>query len=49
MVALNECRLGINHLDGEERAGCFVWFIFLVSRGCCLALVSSVVFDFGIS
>ena len=22
-----------NHLDGEERAGCFAWFVFLVSRG----------------
>ena len=22
-----------NHLDEEERAGCFAWFVFLVSRG----------------
>ena len=22
-----------NHLDEEERAGCFVYFVFLVSRG----------------
>ena len=22
-----------NHLDGEERAGCFAWFVFLVSCG----------------
>ena len=21
-----------NHLDGKERAGCFAWFVFLVSR-----------------
>ena len=28
-----------NHLDGEERAGCFAKFVFLVSRdGCCVAL-----------
>ena len=27
-----------NHLDGEERAGCFASFVFLVSRGCCVAL-----------
>ena len=27
-----------NHLDGEERAGCFAQFVFLVSRDGCLAL-----------
>ena len=27
-----------NHLDGEERAGCFAYFVFLVSRDCCVAL-----------
>ena len=27
-----------NNLDGEERAGCFDWFVFLVSRDCCVAL-----------
>ena len=27
-----------NHLDGEERAGCFALFVFLVSRDCCMAL-----------
>ena len=27
-----------NHLDGEERAGCFALFIFLVSRDCCVDL-----------
>ena len=27
-----------NHLDGEERDACFAWFVFLVSRGCCVAL-----------
>ena len=25
-------------LCGEERAGCFAYFVFLVSRDCCLAL-----------
>ena len=27
-----------NHLDGEERAGCFALFVFLVARDCCVAL-----------
>ena len=27
-----------NHLDGEERAGCFALIVFLVSRECCVAL-----------
>ena len=27
-----------NHLDGEERAGCFVLFVFQVSRDWCEAL-----------
>ena len=27
-----------SHLDGEERAGCFALFVFLVSRDCCVAL-----------
>ena len=27
-----------NNLDGEEIAGCFAKFVFLVSRYCCLAL-----------
>ena len=27
-----------NHLDGEERAGCFALFVFLVARDCCGAL-----------
>ena len=27
-----------NHLDGEERTGCFVWFVLLVSRDCCVTL-----------
>ena len=26
-----------NNLDGEERAGCFALFVFLVSRDCCVA------------
>ena len=27
-----------NHLDGEERTSCFAWFVFLVSRDCCVDL-----------
>ena len=27
-----------DHLDGEERAGCFAYFVFLVSRDCCVAI-----------
>ena len=27
-----------NNLDGEERAGCFALFVFLVSRDCFVAL-----------
>ena len=27
-----------SRLDGEERPGCFAWFVFLVSRGGCVAL-----------
>ena len=27
-----------NHLDGEERAGCFALVVFLVSRDCCVTL-----------
>ena len=27
-----------NHLDGEERAGCFALFVLLVYRDCCVAL-----------
>ena len=26
-----------NHLEGEERAGCFALFVFLVSRDCFVA------------
>ena len=38
----------------EERAGCFAWFVFLVSRYCCVALLRgamglSAVCDCGIS
>ena len=25
-------------IDGDERAGCFAVFVFLVSRDCCVAL-----------
>ena len=28
-----------NHLDGEDRAGCFAVFVFLVSRDYCVALL----------
>ena len=43
-----------NHLDVEERAGCFAWFVILVSRDCCVALPRcamdlSAVCDCGIS
>ena len=46
--------LVVNHLDGEERAGCFAWFVLLVSRDGCVALPRSVmglsaVCDCGIS
>ena len=34
-----------NHLDGEERAGCFVLFVFLVSHDGAAGL--SAVCDFG--
>ena len=41
-------------VDGEDRAGCFAWFVFLVSRDCCVALPRgsmglSAVCDCGIS
>ena len=43
-----------NHLDGEERVGCFALFVFLVSRDCRVALPHdamgfSAVCDCGIS
>ena len=43
-----------NHLDREERAGYFAWFVLLVSRDCCVALPRgamslSAVCDCGIS
>ena len=43
-----------NHLDGDERAGCFAWFFFLVSRDGWVALPRgatglSAVYDCGIS
>ena len=46
--------LNSNHLDGEERAGCFALFVFLVSRDYCVALPRgamglSAVCDCGIS
>ena len=27
-----------NYLGGEENAGFFAWFVFLVSRDCCVSL-----------
>ena len=30
--------LVLQSFDGEERAGCFALFVFLVSRDCCVAL-----------
>ena len=46
--------LVLHHLDGEERAGCFALFVFLVSRECCVAIPHdatglSAVCDCGIS
>ena len=39
LLCLNLCPFKFcNHLDGEERAGCFALFVFLVSRDCCVAL-----------
>ena len=43
-----------NHLDGEERAGCFALCVLLVSLDCCMALPGgatslSAVCDCGIS
>ena len=43
-----------NHLDGEDRADCFAWFVLLVSRDGCVALLHgamslSAVCDCGIS
>ena len=46
--------LVLHYLDGEERAGCFALFVFLVSHDCCVALPYdamglSAVYDCGIS
>ena len=43
-----------NHLNGEDRVGCFALFVFLVSRDCCVALPPdatefSAVCDYGIT
>ena len=52
---VNLCKFKFfNHLDAKERAGCFTWFVFLVSRDCCAALPCgaiclSAVCDCGIS
>ena len=39
MVELKK-NLNASYLDGEERAGCFAGFVFLVSRDCCGALIT---------
>ena len=39
LLCVTLCPWFCDHLDGEERAGCFAWFFFLVFRGCCVALV----------
>ena len=46
--------LVLQSFDGEERVGCFAWFVFLVSRDCCVVLPRgamglSAVCDCGIS
>ena len=46
--------LVFNYLGGEERVGCFAWFVFLVPRDGCVALPRgaigvSAVCDCGIS
>ena len=46
--------LVLHYIDGEEEAGCFAWFVFLVSYGCCVVLPRgamglSAVCDCGIS
>ena len=38
-----------NHLDGEEKAGGFAMFVFLLSRECCGAMDLSVVYECDIS
>ena len=35
--------LFFNHLDGEEGADCFAWFVFLVSCDCCVAIPRSAI------
>ena len=54
LVGVYNCSMVCNHLDGEERTGCFVWFVLLVSRDCCVtlsrgAMSLSAVCDCGIS
>ena len=39
LLCINLCPLEFcNHLDEEERAGCFTLFVFLVSHDCHVAL-----------
>ena len=45
IVVCSVVRYFCNHLDGEERAGCFAWFVFLVSS----VMGLSAVRDSGIS
>ena len=37
-----------NHLDGEERAGCFAWFVFLIAGDGSVAMGLSLVCNCGI-
>ena len=38
LLCVTLCPFFCNHLDGEERAGCFALFVFLVFFDCCVAL-----------
>ena len=56
VIVLFCCALLYAHssFDGKQRAGCFAYFGFLVSRDCCVALshgavVLSALYDCGIS
>ena len=39
LLCINLCHFTFcNHLDEEKRAGCFAFFIFVLSCDCCVAL-----------
>ena len=51
---IHDIDIEICSVDGEERAGCFALFVFMVSHDCCMALPDgatglSTVCDCGIS